>query len=212
METGAPFCLTWRDSALYALAVGAARGPRYAWTQDERFVNERHPRFTTLPTLACTFALRGGTQSLTEALAGAGLRFDPSTLLHTEQVVRLHAPGLLPSAENREVVSLLNSTRLVSVAERAGGTLARVQTECRRSSDGVQTALETTQRTDTSLRRARGHVHRWRPSTKQGAPHQRQSSKGGAAAAAFPCGLVSSGCVGGTHRCECGAPLPTLRR
>ena len=156
-----PFTLTWRDSVLYALAVGAARGPRFTWAQEERYVCELHPRFATLPTLACTFALRSGTQSLTDALAGAGLRFDPTTLLHTEQVVRLHSQGLLPSAIVPSV-SLLNSTRLVSVAERAGGTLARVQTETRRSSDGAFTAATTVRVIDTSRRRSRLHLHRGR--------------------------------------------------
>lgn len=48
------FDVTPKDVCLYALGVGAARGPVFA-NRELKFVYEGHPQFSPLPTLACSF-------------------------------------------------------------------------------------------------------------------------------------------------------------
>lgn len=112
----------------------------FANAAELRFVYEQQPDFTSLPTFACTFPFLGGLGAL-EELTAAGLRVAPDSLLHAEQETSLHAP--LQWAQRR-LLRLANSSRLVGVAAKAGGTLAVLETQTRTVPGGVLVATNTT--------------------------------------------------------------------
>lgn len=95
-----------------------------------RYVFEGDPRFVALPTLAATFPFRGaaaGEDPVLGALAAAGLRFEPSALLHGEHDLRLHAP----LAAALHGAALRNATRVEAVLDKGSGALVVLRTETR---------------------------------------------------------------------------------
>ncbi|MEV7196947.1 MaoC/PaaZ C-terminal domain-containing protein [Streptomyces sp. NPDC093510] len=105
---------TFRDTALYALGVGAgAEDP----TRELRFTTENSGGAApaVLPTFAATLVSR-------EAEPAFG-DFDVSQLLHTEQSVTLHGP--LP-AEG----AATTTSRLTALLDRGRGALAVIESSC----------------------------------------------------------------------------------
>ena len=161
LPPGVPFTLDAREACLYALGVGAGRQPVFAGAAERRcavvaslalsswclslvcrrYVYEGDPRFVALPTLAATFPFRGaapGEDPVLGALAAAGLRFEPSALLHGEQSTRLHAP--LASALRG--APLRNATRVEAVLDKGSGALVVMRTDTRLA-DGALLATNT---------------------------------------------------------------------
>jgi hypothetical protein len=96
-------------------------------------VYEQHARFAALPTLAAVFPFLGGAPGpggdpVLGALAAAGLRFEPSALLHGEHELRLHAP-LLPLLARG--AALVNTTRVEAVHDKGSGALVVLRTDTR---------------------------------------------------------------------------------
>ena len=142
LPAGVPFALDAREACLYALGVGAGRQPVFAGGAERRFVYEGDARFVALPTLAATFPFRGaaaGEDPVLGALAAAGLRFEPSALLHGEHELRLHAP--LRAA--LDGAPLRNATRVTSVLDKRSGALVELCTETRRARDDALLATNT---------------------------------------------------------------------
>jgi hypothetical protein len=105
-------------------------------------VYEQHARFAALPTLAATFPFLGapaGEDPVLGALAAAGLRFEPSALLHGEHVLQLHAP--LRSA--LAGAPLCNATRVMAVHDKGSGALVVLRTDTRCVHDGALLATNT---------------------------------------------------------------------
>jgi len=142
LPAGVPFTLDAREACLYALGVGAGRQPVFAGAAERRLVYEGDSRFVPLPTLAATFPFRGaaaGEDPVLGALAVAGLRFEPSALLHGEHELRLHAP--LRAA--LDGAPLRNATRVMSVLDKRSGALVELRTETRRARDDALLATNT---------------------------------------------------------------------
>ena len=141
LPPGVPFTLDAREVCLYALGVGAGRQPVFAGGAERRFVYEGDARFVALPTLAATFPFRGaapGEDPVLGALAAAGLRFEPSALLHGEHELRLHAP----LAAATRGAALRNSTVVEAVLDKRSGALVRLRTDTRLP-DGALVATNT---------------------------------------------------------------------
>jgi hypothetical protein len=106
-------------------------------------VYEQHARFAALPTLAAVFPFLGGAPGpggdpVLGALAAAGLRFEPSALLHGEHELRLHAP----LAVALHGAALRNTTRVEAVHDKGSGALVVLRTETRLA-DGALLATNT---------------------------------------------------------------------
>lgn len=113
------FRFTRRDTAIYALGVGA---PAHWLDQEElKFVYELHHDFTALPTMPVIY---GG--KMIEAIVSGdiqGIRFNPMMLVHGEQSHQIHKP--LP------VEGTITCTPIIrNIYDKGSGMLMVTDVEC----------------------------------------------------------------------------------